>query len=244
MKKLWLFLLWFILCLNFTKAGYTEEFPEAYTWAYSNSITTQPTIETANMYWEITRIELSKMISNYAINVLNKQVDMVDVNLRALHLAKMNSDLNNCHDINIFESNVYSNVSGKYSSIISVVVLFLYFGLFQYYTDGKTVGKLALRIKVNSTKGKLKLSQMLIRSAIINSIFIKAVTIICLFLMSKNLYNTVNMYLEFVNIGLLVASGLLVVIRNDGVGLHDLLAHTKVERINKNAIREANYKES
>ena len=75
MKKIWLFLLWFILCLNFTKAGYTEEFPEAYTWAYSYSITTQPTIETANMYWEITRIELSKMISNYAINVLNKQVD-------------------------------------------------------------------------------------------------------------------------------------------------------------------------
>ena len=55
--------------------------------------------------------------------ILNKLVDcscdMVDVNLRALHLAQMNVDLNNCHNINIFESNVYSKVTGKYNSIIT-----------------------------------------------------------------------------------------------------------------------------
>jgi len=55
--------------------------------------------------------------------ILNKLVgcscDMVDVNLRALHLAQMNSDLNKCTDTNIFESNVYSNVTGKYNSIIT-----------------------------------------------------------------------------------------------------------------------------
>lgn len=55
--------------------------------------------------------------------VLNKvhdcSCDLVDVNLRALHLAKMNSDLNKCHNINVFESNVYSNVTDKYSSIIT-----------------------------------------------------------------------------------------------------------------------------
>jgi hypothetical protein len=33
------------------------------------------TMGKANMYGEITRIELSKMVSNYAINVLNKKVD-------------------------------------------------------------------------------------------------------------------------------------------------------------------------
>ncbi len=55
--------------------------------------------------------------------ILNKLVncscDMVDVNLRALHLAQMNVDLNNCHNVNIFESNVYSKITGKYSSIIT-----------------------------------------------------------------------------------------------------------------------------
>ena len=45
--------------------------------------------------------------------------DMVDINLRALHLAKMNAELNNCENTNIFESNVYSNVTEKYNSIIT-----------------------------------------------------------------------------------------------------------------------------
>lgn len=55
--------------------------------------------------------------------ILNKitgyHVDMVDVNLRALHLAKRNCDLNNVKNINIFESNCYENVDGKYSVIIT-----------------------------------------------------------------------------------------------------------------------------
>lgn len=43
---------------------------QAYNWAYQNGITTQNTIDKANMRWKITRAELAKMISNYAINVL------------------------------------------------------------------------------------------------------------------------------------------------------------------------------
>ena len=46
-------------------------------------------------------------------------VDMVDVNLRALHLAERNAKENGVDNVNIFESNVYQNVSSKYSSIIT-----------------------------------------------------------------------------------------------------------------------------
>lgn len=46
-------------------------------------------------------------------------VDMVDVNLRALHLAERNAKENHVDNVNIFESNVYQNVSAKYSSIIT-----------------------------------------------------------------------------------------------------------------------------
>lgn len=52
--------------------------------------------------------------------VLLAKVDMVDVNLRALHLSKRNAKLNGVFDlVNIFESNCYSSVSGKYSTIIT-----------------------------------------------------------------------------------------------------------------------------
>lgn len=47
-----------------------------------------------------------------------KEVDMCDINLRALALAKKNASLNNV-DVNIFESNIYENVTSKYDYIIS-----------------------------------------------------------------------------------------------------------------------------
>ncbi len=51
---------------------------QAYNWAYQNGITTQDTIDKANMKWKITRAELAKMISNYAMNVLWKEANVVD----------------------------------------------------------------------------------------------------------------------------------------------------------------------
>ena len=54
---------------------FSPELEQAYNWAYSNEITTQKTIEKANMKWDITREELAKMISNYSINVLWKTLD-------------------------------------------------------------------------------------------------------------------------------------------------------------------------
>ena len=45
-------------------------------------------------------------------------VDMIDVNERALELARKNAKLNRV-DVNIFESNIYSNVDRKYDYIIT-----------------------------------------------------------------------------------------------------------------------------
>ena len=55
--------------------------------------------------------------------VLNKviscEVDMVDVNLRAMHLAEINAKENRCTGVSIFESNCYENVNSKYSCVIT-----------------------------------------------------------------------------------------------------------------------------
>ena len=76
MKQIWFLIpLFLIFCISLVNAGYVEEYSSAYTWAFNNWITTQNTFDKANMYWSISRIELSKMISNYAINVLNKKPD-------------------------------------------------------------------------------------------------------------------------------------------------------------------------
>lgn len=47
-----------------------------------------------------------------------KKVDMIDINHRALSLALKNAKLNKV-DVNIFESNMYENITCKYDYIIS-----------------------------------------------------------------------------------------------------------------------------
>ena len=55
--------------------------------------------------------------------VINKltscHVDMVDVNLRALHLSEINVKENRCIDVSVFESFTYENIDSKYSSIVT-----------------------------------------------------------------------------------------------------------------------------
>ncbi len=46
------------------------------------------------------------------------QVDMVDVNLRALHLTRKNAEANGVN-VSVFESDIYSNVQEKYDFIIT-----------------------------------------------------------------------------------------------------------------------------
>ena len=65
-------LLAFTFCLW---SEYTTELKQAYNWAYKNEITTMNSIDRANIKWNITREEMAKMISNYAVNILWKAPD-------------------------------------------------------------------------------------------------------------------------------------------------------------------------
>ncbi len=49
----------------------------------------------------------------------NIEVNMIDVNKRAIHLAKMNIKENNALDVCAFYSNIYENVNEKYDVIIT-----------------------------------------------------------------------------------------------------------------------------
>ena len=48
-----------------------------------------------------------------------KNIDMVDVNLRALHLSERNINENGCSNCNVFESSCYENITSKYDTIVT-----------------------------------------------------------------------------------------------------------------------------
>ena len=57
-------------------------------------------------------------IGIYIKKCTSSNVDMIDINERAIKLAKKNAIINNV-DVNIFESNIYENVTKKYDYIIT-----------------------------------------------------------------------------------------------------------------------------
>lgn len=58
------------------------------------------------------------ILSSFFNNKINS-VSMVDVNLRAIHLTKMNIKENKVNNCNTFVSNVYENIDKKYDFIIT-----------------------------------------------------------------------------------------------------------------------------
>lgn len=58
------------------------------------------------------------ILSSFFNNRINN-IDMIDVNLRAVHLTKMNIKENKVSNCNAFVSNIYENVDKKYDFIIT-----------------------------------------------------------------------------------------------------------------------------
>ena len=56
-------------------ASYSDELKGAYEYAYSKNITTMSSIDNANMYGELTRGQLAKMIANWAEKEMGTKVD-------------------------------------------------------------------------------------------------------------------------------------------------------------------------
>ena len=118
---------------------------------------------------------------------------------------------------------------GVYTNIISLVVTFLYFVVFQYYTGGKTAGKKIMGIEVVTTKGKkLEFKQLLIRSAVFNSLITSSILVICVLTLKVKPFTTASSIIEMIDFGLILACIAMVIYRADGVGLHDYLAKTRV----------------
>ena len=64
---------WFVIVTNKVNSeNYSEEFQQAYDFAYKNGITTTNSIDKAQMNSPLTRIAMAKMLSQFAMNVLWK----------------------------------------------------------------------------------------------------------------------------------------------------------------------------
>lgn len=92
-------------------------------------------------------------IGIYLKKNVSANIDMLDVNERALNLARKNAEINNV-SVNIFQSDLYTNVTKKYDYIVTnppirVGKKTLYKILFEAEKHLKTDGKLIFVINKN-----------------------------------------------------------------------------------------------
>ena len=121
--------------------------------------------------------------------------------------------ISNASDINSINNEEVINITydmSKYGisiEIINLVVTVLYFVVFQYLNNGKTLGKTLMKIKVVSKDNKkIKFYQILLRSLIINSILSLFVLILILLFCSKSIYLLSSRYIQFIDMTLVFVS--------------------------------------
>lgn len=120
-------------------------------------------------------------------------------------------------------------------TIISILVILLYFVVIQFYLNGQTIGKKIMKLRVVSNNGKkLNILNYLLRSLILNSVFTNVLTIIFVLTLSKSGYLIYNEIIYVVNYVIEMGIIFLMCFDKNNRGLQDYVANTKVVWEGKN----------
>lgn len=137
--------------------------------------------------------------------------------------------LNDNYSINQID---YSYKLIKYSiipTIISLMCILLYFVVIQFYFDGRTAGKLLMKLKVVSNNDKkLTILNFFIRSLIVNEVFINILNVIFVLVLSKNNYLVYNQIIYPITYILEMSIITTILFDKNNRGIHDYLSNTKV----------------
>lgn len=125
----------------------------------------------------------------------------------------------------------------KYSlpnNIASIAIILLYFGVFQKFNKGQTIGKKLMKIKLVSNNDKeLTLIQVILRYSIIylieiGSVITTLLSIILVFIINVKYFMIVMGVINVIIMIISIISYVMIMVRSDNRGLHDLICKTKV----------------
>lgn len=133
------------------------------------------------------------------------------------------------------ESAAISYQSAKKYGALTIITIFLeilYFIVYQVYNKGQTLGKRLFKIKVESTDdSEVTMNQMIYRTLIIDSILYSFVNLAFVVFAGQSTYFYGMLVFELVQYTVMIVCGLMVMFSKNGRGLHDLVSHTRVVRL-------------
>lgn len=190
---------------------------------------------------EISDEEYNKIIDKYPIYKETVDKYYIEKKLTEDNYEKLTKVVEEEYEEEYIE--MYSKIE-KYSTIhygIYTIMIILYFTVFNLITNDQTLGKKLMSLKIVSTnEKKLNFLTYLIRTTILYFPIYYIVKIIGVYNLNptnyyklSTIFYEIQYYLQWIII-------LMIVIRKDGRGLHDLASHTKVIMIDKegNEVKE------
>lgn len=131
----------------------------------------------------------------------------------------------------------HSKVVG-FSNIIMIVILVLYFIVFQIYQDGQTLGKKLMKIKIiKNDDSSLTMNNMIIRE-LVNNFILADILVAIITLFGKNAYFYGSIIVEVIQYIIIIVTLFMLIIRKDGRGVADFIAGTRVVNLNKEVMEE------
>ena len=155
------------------------------------------------------------------VEVTNKYNEILsDYYEKEIDIDELNEEVN--------EISYEMNKSGYVYLIGDIVVIILYFGVFNYVYKGQTLGKKLMNLQIISNKDKpLKIFNYFIRCIILNGIIMDIITLIAI-CFSKSTYYDVYRIGSNINMMFQIIIFLSIMFSVSGRGLHDIIAGTKV----------------
>lgn len=147
-----------------------------------------------------------------------------------LYEKLMKEEITSKEYLNDYTNLIYENQKANViPNTFNIVLIIVYFIIFQYLNKGQTIGKKLMKIKiVNDKKQEISLLQMFIRSIMIYSIFSGLTNILLLFNISKKLYMSLYLIIGSIESLILLLCAIFILYRNDKRALHDIATKTMV----------------
>ena len=115
-----------------------------------------------------------------------------------------------------------------------IVAIIGYFVIFNKVTDGCTLGKRITKLRIISAdNGNVSMLQLFIRSLFLYQFVYYIFRLIVINFMDINSYYSATSFVSNIQLFLEVAILMMISIRADGRGIHDLLAKTRVVRVDR-----------
>lgn len=228
--------------VNFQLDTYQEiyreysDFHNLYVEQYNNDIKTCDDLEKSFSDKKITEEKYITSYEDLKVSIDSEEINQEEYDLRCLAIV---DEYNN----NKISEEEYSEKTTSYyykleknsivSYVINVVVCLLYFVLFQGFTNGQTLGKKIMRLKVVSNDGDEKISYkaLFIRTLFLYSVIYYLVLSGLVLLLPESAFTISFNILYILNYILSLVLVFMIGVNSNRRGLHDVIARTKVIEI-------------